>query len=372
MGVVLLSFVPMAKDLYGILGVQKSASQDEVKAAYRKMSKEWHPDKHKGDKAAEQKFKEINEAYETLSNPQKRQMYDQFGSAGGPGGGGGNPFGGGFDFSQFQGGNGGMDFGDLFESFFTGGGGGRGRKQDQTRGDDREVEVTVDLLDTVQSAHRTVTLKKLIACETCSGNGAEPGSSVVTCTECSGTGQVTRTAQSFFGAIRQTMVCPVCAGSGKVPEKKCRTCSGEGRHKGSVDLTIDVPAGIADGQTLRITGQGDAGIRGGPAGDLYVRVAVRPDARFERDEADIRTTVTIPVVDAVLGTELEIETVHGPETIRIPEAQQPGQILRLKGKGLPILGTSRHGDHYVTVNVEIPKKLSREERRLMEEWRDLR
>jgi molecular chaperone DnaJ len=365
----------MAKDLYAILGLQKGASQDEVKAAYRKMSKEWHPDKHpstgsgQARKDAEQKFKEINEAYEVLSNPQKRQMYDQFGSTGGPGGGGGNPFGGGFDFSQFQGGN--MDFGDLFENFF-GGGGGRGRRQDQTRGADREIEVQIDLLDTVKSAHRTVNLRKLVACETCEGSGAEPGSQVITCMECSGTGQVTRTAQSFFGAIRQTMVCPTCAGSGKMPEKKCRTCSGEGRHKGTVDLTIDVPAGIADGQTLRISGQGDIGIRGGEPGDLYVRITVRPNPKFEREEADIRTSVAILVVDAILGTELEIETVHGPETIRIPEALQPGQILRLKGKGLPVLGTSRHGDHYVTVNVEIPKKLSREERRLMEEWKSLR
>jgi molecular chaperone DnaJ len=359
----------MAKDLYGVLGIPKDASQDDVKAAYRKMSKEWHPDKHKGDKGAEQKFKEINEAYEVLGNPEKRKAFDQFGSMGGPGAsGGGNPFGG-FDFSQFQGGN--VDFGDLFESFFTGGGA-RGRQQDRTRGEDREVELVIDLMDTVKGAHRTVGIRKLIACETCEGSGAEPGAKTITCTECSGTGQVTRTAQSFFGQIRQAQVCPVCAGSGKIPEKKCGTCSGEGRHKGQLDLTIDVPAGIADGQTLRITGQGDAGIRGGTPGDLYVRVYVRPDARFEREEADIKSSVHIPAVDAILGTDLEVETVHGSETIRIPDGMQPGQVFRLKGKGLPVLGTHRHGDHYVTVHVEIPKKLSRDERKLMEEWKKLR
>jgi molecular chaperone DnaJ len=360
----------MAKDLYAILGLQKGASQDEVKAAYRKMSKEWHPDKHRGDKAAEQKFKEINEAYEVLSDPKKRQMFDQFGSTGGPGGAGGQGFGG-FDFSNFggfqQGGN--VDFGDIFESFF--GGGGRASKADHTRGGDREVDVSIDLLDAVKGVQRTITVRKLVSCEACEGKGSEAGSSLKTCTECGGTGQITRTAQSFFGAIRQTQVCPACHGSGKVPEKACRTCRGDGRHEGKVDLTIDVPAGIADGQTLRVNGQGDAGLRGGENGDLYVRVYVRPDARFERQDADIHASVSIPVVDAILGRELEIDTVHGPETVRIPEGMTPGQVFRLKGKGLPVLGSSRMGDHYVTVTVEMPRKLSRREKELMEEWREL-
>ncbi len=360
----------MVKDLYGVLGISKNASQDDIKKAYRAKSKEWHPDKHKGEKDAEQKFKEINEAYEVLSDEKKRQMYDQFGSTGGPGmgGGGGNPFGG-FDFSSAQGAN--VDFGDLFQSFFGGGGMG-GRAQDMRRGSDREIEVSLDLLETVKGVHRTVTVRKLVQCEACGGNGAEPGAKLNTCDECSGTGQVTRTVQSFFGAVRQTQVCPKCTGSGKIPEKPCRTCSGEGRHKGQVDLTIDIPAGIADGQTLRLNGQGDAGARGGEPGDLYVRVYVRADPRFERHEADIQSAVGISVVDATLGTDLEVETVQGKMTVQIPEGTQPGQVLRLKGKGLPVLGTHRFGDHYLTVNVEIPKKLSREEKKLMEEWRNLR
>lgn len=358
----------MAKDLYAILGLSKGASPDDIKSAYRKMSKEWHPDKHKGDKAAETKFKEINEAYEVLSNPQKKQMYDQFGSTGGPGGGGGgNPFQG-FDFGSFQ--NSGMDFGDLFGSFF---GGSRAADPHQhVRGDDREVEIVVELVDTVKGVHKTVAVRKLVECETCDGKGAEKHAKIITCDECGGTGQVTRTAQSFFGPIRQTAICPKCQGSGKVPEKPCHTCGGDGRTKGQVDLTVDVPAGIDDGQTLRITGQGDAGFRDGPSGDLYVRVHVRPDKRFERSGADIRSAATLHVVDAVLGRQLEVETVHGPMTVEIPAGIQPGQILRLKGKGLPVLSSSRHGDHYVTVNVEIPHKLKKEERKLMEEWRNLK
>ena len=303
-----------------------------------------------------------------LGNTQKKQMYDQFGTTGGPGG-GGNPFQG-FDFGNFQNGAGGMDFGDLFGSFF-GGGGSRQSPADRMRGEDREIEIVIELLDTVKGIHRTVNLNKLVSCDTCEGKGAEPGSKVVTCGECGGTGQVTRTAQSFFGAIRQVQVCPKCSGAGKIPEKACRTCSGEGRHKGQVDLTIDVPAGIADGQALRITGQGDAGIRGGEPGDLYVRVNVRPDPRFEREGADIHTETMIPVFDAVLGRELEVETVQGKTTVHIPEGMQPGQILRIKGKGLPVLSSSRFGDHYLTVHIDIPKRLSRDEKKLMEEWRNM-
>lgn len=353
-------------DPYATLGVSRSASPDEIKQAYRKLSKEWHPDKHKGDKAAEDKFKQINEAYETLSDPQKKQMFDQFGRTSGSAGGAGP---GGFDFSGFSGGNGGMDFSDMFESFF---GANRQTAANRDRGQDREIEVQVDLIDVVKPVAKTINQRSLKPCKTCDGSGAEPGSKLVTCDQCSGTGQVVRSTQSFFGTIQQRTMCPKCKGSGKVPEKPCRTCGGEGRTADTQDITIQIPAGIEDGQTLRVTGGGDAGRRSGASGDLYVHVRVRPDPRFERDGADIRTEAVLHVLDAMLGTEIETETVHGPVRLAVPAGTQPGQILRIKGKGMPVLSSSRTGDHYVTIVVDIPKKLSRDEKRIMEEWREAR
>lgn len=363
----LYAITAMAKDYYSILGVQKGASADEIKKAYRQLSKEWHPDKHKGDKAAEQKFKEINQAYEVLSNPQKRQGYDQFGEAGAQGQpGGGAGFGGfsGFDFNGST-----MDFGDLFEGFF---GGGRAQRRSSDRGDDKEVTIQIEFSDVVLGIEKIISIRRLIACERCSGDGAEPGSKIVTCAECGGTGQITRTAQSFFGAVQQRMVCPRCKGSGKIPETPCKKCDGEGRILSSASVTVNVPAGIESGQTLRLRGQGDAGRRGSEAGDLYVHIDVKPDPRFERDGMDIRSEISVHVVDALLGTEASVDTVHGPVTLSIPAGTQPGQLFRMKGKGFPVLQSSQKGDHYVTVNVEIPQKLSKQERKIVEEWKNLK
>lgn len=337
------------------------------------MSKEWHPDKHKGDKSAEEKFKEINQAYEVLGNEQKKKMYDQFGTTGGPGGmgGGGQGFGG-FDFSGFQQGDMG-DIADLFQSFFGGAAGGRARGGAQPRaaqrGADHETSVGIDFAEVVTGAEKTVTFKRLSRCATCEGSGRASGTDLVSCGECGGTGQVTRTASSFFGTIRQSMVCPRCTGSGKIPKEPCKTCDGEGRVSERATVTIRVPPGIDDGQTLRVEGEGDAGRRNAPSGDLFVHVAVRQDARFERRGADLASEIVVSVVDAILGADIVVETVHGPVTVRLPEGTQPGHELRLKGKGLPVLGTSRMGDHYVTVVVDIPKKLSRAERKLLEEWK---
>ena len=359
----------MSKDYYGVLGLAKGASADDIKQAYRKLSKELHPDKHKGDKKAEDRFKEVNEAYEVLGNPEKKQRYDQYGSADGRAGfGGAGP--GVFDFSGFSGGDAG-NFADIFESFFGGGGRGGARSAREERGADREMEMTIDLQDVVAGARKKVTVTKLAACDTCKGSGAETGSAKITCKECGGTGQVTRSAQSFFGTIQQRFICPTCRGSGKVPEKPCRTCGGEGRTEERIELTIDIPAGIDNGQTLRMREQGDAGRQGTQAGDLYVHVRVRPDPRFEREDTDIRSAVTIPVQDAILGTTITVPTLHGDVTLKIPEGTQPGQVFRLKGKGVPKLNTTRMGDHFVTVQIEIPKKLSRAERKLLEEWREL-
>lgn len=365
----------MPRDYYDILGLKRAASADEIKQAYRKLSKEWHPDKHKGDKKAEDKFKEINEAYEALNDPKKKQMYDQFGTTG-PGSGTGSGAGGfgagfqGFDFSGFTGGGQRVEFSDLFEGFF-GGGGKRGRPREE-RGDDREISVTISFAESVSGVQQSLRIRKLGACKTCSGSGAEPGAKVITCEECGGTGQIVRQSQSFFGMIQQAVLCPKCRGSGKVPEKPCRTCSGEGRVAEDATVTIDIPAGIADGQSLRIRGSGDAARQSGTSGDLYVRIHVEPDQRFVREGDDIRSSVSISVPDAILGTDIPVETVNGAVQLKIPAGTQSGQVFRIKQKGMPVLNTSRFGDHYVTVTVEIPAKLSREERRLLEEWKGLR
>lgn len=356
----------MAKDLYSILGVAKGASKDEIKKAYRTLSKELHPDKHKGDAEKENAYKAINEAYEVLSNDQKRQRYDQFGSVDGQQSGGGQGFGG-FDFNGAQGDMGG--FGDIFESFF--GGQARGGGRQSGKGRDMEVELTIEFTEAVTGVKKTIRLNRLRSCATCNGDGAEPGSDLQTCTTCSGTGQITRTAQSFFGAVQQTAVCNTCKGSGKVPKIPCSTCSGEGREQVAEDVPIEVPAGISDGQALRIQGSGEAGRQGAETGDLYVHIRVKEDARFVRDGDDIRSTETINVLDALLGKELKVTTVLGNVTLKIPEGTQPNQVFRLKDKGMPVLNTSRHGDHFVTLKVEIPKKLSRREKNLLEEWRSL-
>ncbi len=350
-----------------MLGIDRNASQDDIKKAYRKMSKEWHPDKHKGEKEAETKFKEINEAYETLSDPKKKQMFDQFGHTGG--GGGGAP--GGFDFSGFQGGFGDVgDISDLFENFFSGGGG-RGAKK-RTQGQDRSIAIEIDLKDVLEKKTVQVKLTRLRSCDVCRGSGAEKGSKTVTCKTCNGTGQVTRVTQSFFGSIQQRGVCSECQGAGTIPETACSTCKGDGRVSRSETVAIDIPAGIDDGQQLRLQGEGDAGLRGQPAGDLYVTVRVRPDSRFVRDGADTKSVVTVDAIDAILGADIEVETPHGKSTVTLPAGTQPGQVLRLKGKGLPELNRSRHGDHYVEITVDIPTKLSREEKRILEEWKKTR
>ncbi len=357
---------PMAKDYYDILGLQRGASADDIKKTYRRLSKQLHPDKHKGDASAERRFKEVNEAYEVLSNPQKKQAYDQFGEAGVNGGAGGGGFRGfeGFDFSGAgQGGFG--DLGDLFEGFF----GGNRNRAAQQEGRDIETELTIDFMETVTGVRKDVHIRTLAACDLCKGSGAAPGSGVKTCTECGGTGQVTRVAQSIFGAVQQRTMCGTCRGSGKVPEKKCSRCDGEGRMSQTKNVTADIPAGISNGQSLKLRGQGEAGRRGTGGGDLYIRINVRPDPRFVRDGDAILATVELPAVDAILGTTISVPTVHGNVSLKIPEGTQPDQTFRIKGKGMPILNTSRSGDHYVTVKVKVPTRLGKQERKILEQWK---
>ncbi|OGJ64647.1 molecular chaperone DnaJ [Candidatus Peribacteria bacterium RIFCSPHIGHO2_02_FULL_53_20] len=358
----------MPKDFYSILGVSRDASPEDLKKAYRKLSKELHPDKHKGDKDVEHKFKEINEAYEALSDPQKRKTYDQFGRVGN----GGTHGGGGFDFSGFSGAQGG-DFGgigDLFETFFSGRGG-RAPKKEEGRGRDLEMRVRIDFMESVTGVQRKIAVRRLQTCTECKGQGNAPGAATVTCGECGGTGQLTRTAQSFFGTIRQSVLCAKCGGSGKVPEKMCAICDGEGRVLSNDEVTVDIPAGIADGQTLRLRSHGEAGRRGATSGDLFVRIDVPADTRFTREGDDMHSAMVITVLQAMLGDDIAVDTVHGSVSLRIPPGTQPSQVFRLKGKGMPALKGRGHGDHYVTVRVEVPTKLSREERRLLEEWKTL-
>ena len=361
----------MARDFYEVLGVERNASQEDIKRTYRKLSKEWHPDKHKGEKEAEQRYKEINEAYETLGNTKKRQMYDQFGAAGAQAGGGTGGFEG---FQGFQGGFNAENLGgfsDIFESFFGGARGGRAKSQRDQRGGDIEVEITVPFDDVVHGAKRTVSLRKQSNCGACDGKGAQPDSKTVSCSTCGGTGQVTRTVQSFFGTLQQNSVCTECQGSGNVPEEPCKKCGGEGRAEETENISIEIPPGIQDGQTLRLRGQGNAGRQGSVAGDLFVHVRIEGDTRFDRDGDDVRSEHYVSVPEAVLGTEIEVETVHGGVRLKVPAGSQPGQVFRMKGKGMPVLGSSRHGDHFVTVHVEIPKKLSKKEKELVEEWREV-
>ena len=353
----------MTKDYYQVLGLSRGATIEEVKKAYRRLSKELHPDKHKGDKSAEQRFKEVNEAYEVLGDPQKKQMYDQFGTTSGPGMGGGfegfSGFGG--DFSGFA---------DIFENFFRGGGG--ARRKPSKRGEDIEIQLTADFQDAVAGAQREIHLNKMVRCKECDGAGTAKGARIVSCPDCGGTGQITRQQQSFFGTIAQRFACTRCNASGEVPEQACVSCGGEGRREEKATVTVRVPAGIHDGQTLRVRGEGNVGRQGAESGDLFVRIAVKPDKRFVRVGDDIHSEITLSALDAILGTQVHVETVYGAVELKIPQGTQPGQVFRLKDKGMPVAGTtSRTGDHYVTAHVEVPKKLSRKERELLEQWKDI-
>lgn len=356
----------MAKDFYSILGVSKTASESDIKQAYRKLSRELHPDKHKGDKAKEAQFKEVNEAYEVLSDPKKKAAYDQFGSADYANMGGGFSGFQGFDPSQFEGMGG---FGDIFESFFGAGG---GRKRDtEHKGKSVSIELNIPFMESVTGTERQVSFRAFVSCTDCGGTGAAEGSKMTTCTDCGGTGTVTRTVRSLFGVVQQNVVCGQCHGSGKVTEKPCKACKGDGRTQGEKTITVRVPAGVDDGQTLRIVGEGGAGRHGGKSGDLLVGIRVTPDPRFERQGDDVRSGLALRCTDAVLGSEVQVETVHGTTIVSIPPGTQSGQVLRLKGKGMPVVNTSRRGDHYVTIDVVIPTKLSKEQRALFEQLRNL-
>lgn len=354
------------RDYYEVLGVAKGASDDELKKAFRKLAKQYHPDLHPNDKECEAKFKEVNEAYEVLSDPDKRAKYDQFGFAGvdpsyGAGAGGGGGFGGGF---------GGFDFSDIFDGFFGGGFGGRQANPNAPRkGADISINVTISFMEACKGKKTEVKLNRQEKCSECNGSGAAPGTSAQTCSECRGTGQVTvMQRMGGFGSIQSKHPCSKCGGKGKVISTPCTKCSGSGKVRKPFTKEIEIPAGIDDGQTFRVQGMGDAGTNGGANGDLNVVVSVRPDPIFERDGFDIWTEIPITFTQATLGDEIVVPTIDGKVKYNVPAGTQSGTVFRLKGKGVTRPYKTVRGDQYVKVIVEIPKNLSKKQAELLKEF----
>jgi molecular chaperone DnaJ len=358
--------VRVAEDYYGLLGVAKGATEAEIKTAYRKLAMKHHPDRNPGDKTAEEQFRRINSAYEVLSDPKKRQLYDHYGEAGvsGAGGGGfggqGGPFGGGAGVDV------GDVFGDLFESFFgqQGGGGGRGGGGPR-RGSDLKVQVEVSLEDAFTGAQLPLRFDRNAPCHTCKGSGAKAGAQAKRCAQCRGSGRV-QFSQGFFS---MTQACPQCGGEGQTIDQPCKDCRGAGRVREAGSLKLKIPPGIYDGATLRISGEGEAGMRGSPSGDLYVAVRVTPDPRFERHEDDLLAERALDIAEASLGVTLELKTIGGDATrIKIPPGVQHGAMFRVREKGMPKLHGRGHGDLIVKVKIAVPKDLTARQRELLEEY----
>ena len=342
------------RDYYEVLGVSKGASEDELKKAYRKLAKANHPDLHPGDKECEARFKEINEAYEVLSDSDKRAKYDQFGHAAfdpnqGFGGGG---FGGFEGFGGF-----GDIFGDIFGGFGGFGGGGRNPNAPR-KGDNLRATVNIKFEEAAFGVKKEVFVAKVEQCPDCKGTGCAEGTTAEVCPDCKGTGSVKTTQRTPFGMVQSTGQCPKCKGRGKIIHTPCKSCRGVGSVRRQHKVTVSVPAGIDDGQTISLRGQGNAGINGGPAGDLLITVLVQPHARFERDGASILLEQEVSFAQAALGSEIEVPTLDGKVKLNIPEGTQPGSVFRLKGKGVPYLRANGRGDQFVTVKVAVPKNMS--------------
>jgi len=359
-------------DFYQTLGVPKNASQDEIKKAFRKLARDYHPDKHPGDKSAEDKFKEVSEAYETLSDPEKRKQYDELSRLGafGPGAGGFRPGAGGYQsYGQNPFGQGNVQFdmgdlGDILGNLFGGGtGGGRGRRR-SARGDDLQVDVTVSFDDSLHGATVRVPVDKDDACRTCHGTGARPGTTPKVCPECEGRGSITRS----MGGFAMPQQCPRCHGQGTVIEDPCPTCRGTGVQHTTKRLNVKIPAGVKDGSKIRIKGKGEAGPRGGQAGDLFVRVHVEPDDLFERVGDTIVLEVPVTVSEAALGATLKVPTPGGGHvSLKVPAGSQDGRTLRVRGKGAPRLKGGGQGDLHVRLRVRVPEKLTKEQKQLFEQ-----
>ncbi|MBS4064297.1 MAG: molecular chaperone DnaJ [Chitinophagaceae bacterium] len=360
----------MKRDYYEILGVSKGASADEIKKAYRKVAMQHHPDRNPGNKEAEEKFKEAAEAYEVLSDADKRSQYDRYGHAGVSGNGRGGFGGGGAHgmnmediFSQF-----GDIFGDdVFGSFFGGGqrrgGGGRTRG---VRGSNLRVRIKLNFEEIAKGASKTIKVKKYVSCNTCSGSGAKDKSSVQTCGTCGGSGQVRRVQNTFLGQMQTVTTCPACGGEGTTIANKCTSCKGEGRVYGEENITIDIPAGVQEGMQLNVSGRGNIGERGGPAGDLIVVIEEEAHPQLHRDGLNVAFDLHISFPDAVFGTQVEVPTIDGRAKIKIPAGTQSGKIFRLKGKGFPAVQSYEKGDQLIYVNVWTPQHISNEEKAMLE------
>ena len=359
--------VNMAKrDYYEVLGVAKGASADEIKKSYRKIALQFHPDRNPGNKEAEEKFKEAAEAYDTLSNPDKRANYDRFGHASSGGG------------PQGFGGHGGMRMEDIFSNFgdvfgeeafgnFFGGGGGRGGQRHQgTRGANLRIKLKMDYGEIANGANKKIKVKKHVTCGTCNGNGAKDSASIQTCNSCKGTGQVRRVTNTFLGQMQTVTTCPSCNGEGTTITAKCGNCKGEGRVYGEETLSLDIPAGVQDGMQLSMSGRGNAGERGGPPGDLLILIEEEQHEHLHRRDLDVIYLLHVSFPDAVLGTQVEVPTIDGKAKIKIPAGTQSGKIFRLKAKGFPAFQSYEKGDQLVEVNVWSPTSLTHEEKDMLE------
>ena len=353
------------RDYYEVLGVSKNASEDEIKRAYKKLARKYHPDMNPGDKEAEEKFKEVNEANEVLSNPEKKAKYDQFGFAGvdpnygaGQGGYGGA---GGFDFG---------DLGDIFGSFFGGGFGGGGRRNPNApqRGESIRASLSVEFTEAAFGCEKSITIDRFEQCPTCKGKGCAPGTTPEVCTQCHGTGTVTQAQRTPFGMMQSQTVCPKCRGTGQIIHQPCPDCRGAGVVRKRRTIQVNIPAGIDNGQTISLRGQGHSGKNGGPAGDLLITVMVRPHEIFRRDGTAVFCEAPITFTQAVLGGTLEIPTIDGKVKYDIPEGTQTGTVFRLRGKGIPVLNGRGRGDQYVTVNIETPRNLNREQKEALKKF----
>ncbi|MBQ0037530.1 MAG: molecular chaperone DnaJ [Clostridiales bacterium] len=352
------------RDYYEVLGIQKGASEDEIKKAYKKLARKYHPDMNPGDKEAEEKFKEVNEANEVLSDPDKKARYDQFGFAGvdpnyGAGAGAGG-FGGGFDFG---------DLGDIFGSFFGGGfGGGQARRNGPQRGESIRMSVSVSFTEAAFGCEKNVTLDRNEQCPTCKGNGCAKGTTPEVCPDCHGSGQVQVRRQTPMGMFATTTQCPKCGGKGKIIHQPCPDCHGQGQVRKRKTIKVTIPAGIDHGQTISLRGQGHAGKNGGPSGDLLITVMVQPHEIFRREGTAVFCEAPITFTQAVLGAELEIPTIDGKVKYTIPEGTQTGTVFRLRGKGIPVLNGHGRGDQYITVNIETPKGLNKEQKEALRKF----
>ena len=353
------------RDYYEVLGVSKGASEDEIKRAYKKLARKYHPDMNPGDKEAEEKFKEVNEANEVLSDPEKKARYDQFGFAGvdpsyGAGAGGAGGYGGGFDFG---------DLGDIFGSFFGGGfGGGQTRRTGPQRGESIRASVAVTFTEAAFGCEKEVSIERSEQCASCKGSGCAPGTTPEICPDCHGSGMVQVQQRTPMGVFASSRPCQRCRGTGKIIHQPCADCGGSGAVRKRKTIKVTIPAGIDHGQTISLRGQGNAGKNGGPAGDLLITVMVRPHELFRREGNDVFCEAPITFRQAVLGATLEIPTIDGPVKYDIPEGTQTGTVFRLRGKGIPALNGRGRGDQYVTVTIETPRNLNREQKEALKRF----